>query len=64
MRRLAGEFGAILVPLDMVFGDLRETPRPEYWAADGVHPTLAGHGLIAQTWLQMIETSGAAGVTD
>ena len=64
VRGLAGEFGAMLVPLDVVFGDLRETPRPDYWAADGVHPTLAGHGLIAQTWLRTIKASGAVRETD
>lgn len=24
--------------------------KPSYWAADGVHPTLAGHQLMAKTW--------------
>src|SRR5437660_1123098 len=23
---------------------------PQYWAADGVHPTPAGHALIAEQW--------------
>lgn len=23
---------------------------PSYWAADGVHPTIAGHALMAETW--------------
>ena len=23
-----------------------------YWAADGVHPSAAGHALIAETWLE------------
>ena len=29
--------------------------KPEYWAADGVHPTLAGHMLMAKVWS---ETTG------
>ena len=24
--------------------------EPAYWAGDGVHPTLAGHALMAETW--------------
>ncbi|MCX7971472.1 MAG: AAA family ATPase, partial [Negativicutes bacterium] len=30
---------------------LQQAP-PEYWAADGVHPTAAGHWLMAQQWLK------------
>ena len=55
VRRLAGAYDATLVPLDRAFQQLRATPRPAYWAADGVHPTLAGHGLIARTWLRTLE---------
>jgi phospholipase/lecithinase/hemolysin len=31
--------------------------EPEFWAADGVHPTLNGHALIAQHWLDTVEES-------
>jgi lysophospholipase L1-like esterase len=27
---------------------------PAYWAEDGVHPTLAGHQLMAETWLDLV----------
>ncbi len=27
---------------------------PAYWAADGVHPTVAGHALMAQTWREVV----------
>ena len=26
---------------------------PEYWLADGVHPTAAGHRLISDAWLEV-----------
>jgi phospholipase/lecithinase/hemolysin len=29
---------------------VKEAP-PEYWARDGVHPTIAGHYRMAQAWL-------------
>lgn len=54
VRRLAGEFGAVLVPLDGVFAAAAARREPEFWAPDGVHPTLAGHALIARAWLQAV----------
>jgi len=26
----------------------------KFWAPDGVHPTPAGHALIAQSWLRAV----------
>ncbi|MBN1582941.1 MAG: SGNH/GDSL hydrolase family protein [Anaerolineae bacterium] len=54
VRKLAREFGAILVPLDGVFAQASTRREPEFWAPDGVHPTQAGHALIAQAWLRAI----------
>jgi lysophospholipase L1-like esterase len=52
VRRLAREFNAILVPLDGIFAQATTRREPAFWAADGVHPTPAGHALIAQSWLR------------
>ena len=30
-----------------------ELAPPAYWARDGVHPTLAGHALMANTWREV-----------
>jgi lysophospholipase L1-like esterase len=54
VRRLAREFGALLVPFDGIFAQAATLREPEYWAGDGVHPTPAGHALMAQTWLRAI----------
>lgn len=54
VRKLAAEFGAILVPLDELFTAAAAKAAPAYWAEDGVHPTNAGHGLIAQAWLRHV----------
>jgi acyl-CoA thioesterase-1 len=51
-RKLALEFGAELLPLDGLFAQAATQAPPEFWAADGVHPTAAGHALIAETWLK------------
>lgn len=48
--RVARKIGATFVPLQSHFNELTATAPPEYWAADGVHPTLAGHQAIAERW--------------
>ena len=54
VRRLAAAYGAIFIPLDRIFADLAARTRPEIWAADGVHPTPAGHAVIAKAWLEAV----------
>ena len=49
-ERVARRIGATFVPLQSHFNDLTSTAPPVYWAADGVHPTLAGHEVIAERW--------------
>jgi len=51
-RKLAVEFGAELLPLDGLFAKMATQAPAAYWAADGVHPTAAGHALIAEAWLE------------
>jgi lysophospholipase L1-like esterase len=51
VRRLALEFGAVLIPLDGIFAAACARREPEFWTPDGVHPSAAGHGLIAHAWL-------------
>lgn len=52
---LAREFGAVFVPFQAAFERAVEAgPSPEYWAADGVHPTPQGHQLMADTWLEAV----------
>lgn len=49
---LAGEFGAVHIPLQEIFNGAFQRAPEAYWAADGVHPTPAGHQLIADAWLK------------
>ena len=51
-RKLAVEFGAELLSLDGLFAEMATQAPAAYWAADGVHPTAAGHALIAEDWLE------------
>jgi lysophospholipase L1-like esterase len=51
--RVAQRVGALFIPLQQMFDDLSKLVAPAYWAADGVHPTLAGHNAIAECWREM-----------
>ncbi|WP_405607271.1 hypothetical protein [Streptomyces sp. NBC_00076] len=39
---------------DGMFADLAAKTGPEHWAADGVHPTPAGHAALAEAWLRLV----------
>ena len=48
--RVAAHAKATFVPLQAIFDRKVRSSPPEYWAADGVHPTPAGHAVIANAW--------------
>ncbi|WP_310832798.1 SGNH/GDSL hydrolase family protein [Paenibacillus pedocola] len=54
VRELAREYGALLVPLDGLFAAASMKAEPAFWAGDGVHPSPAGHALIADAWLKAV----------
>ncbi|MFD0675423.1 MULTISPECIES: SGNH/GDSL hydrolase family protein [unclassified Paenibacillus] len=54
VRELAREFGARLVCLDGLFAQASARAAASFWAPDGVHPSPAGHALIAKAWLQAV----------
>jgi lysophospholipase L1-like esterase len=51
VRDLAVEFQADLIPLDGMFSAAATRAPASYWLRDGVHPSPAGHALIADAWL-------------
>jgi lysophospholipase L1-like esterase len=53
-KKIASEFKTIFVPFQSAFDKAVETAPPNYWAADGVHPTVAGNHLMAKTWLKTV----------
>ncbi|MGW1304127.1 GDSL-type esterase/lipase family protein [Streptomyces sp. NPDC002514] len=61
VRKLAREYGAQLLAADDMFAELAATTGPEYWAADGVHPTPAGHAALAAAWLRLVARGCPAG---
>jgi lysophospholipase L1-like esterase len=54
IRKLAREFDALYLPMDGLFAQAAARRELSFWAADGVHPTQAGHALIAQNWLRSV----------
>jgi acyl-CoA thioesterase I len=54
LRKLAREYGALYIPFDGIFAQAAARRELEFWAADGVHPTAAGHALMAQAWLRAV----------
>ncbi|WP_183564335.1 SGNH/GDSL hydrolase family protein [Mucilaginibacter sp. SP1R1] len=53
-RDIAHEFGAVFVPYQAAFDKAIETVPAAYWSIDGVHPSVAGEALMAQTWLKAV----------
>jgi len=54
VRKLAVEYGAILVPTDVAMNRQASNVRAATLAHDGVHPTAAGHRAIADLWRRVV----------
>lgn len=53
-KEVADGAGAIWVPFQSMFDEaIADGTKPEYWGADGVHPSVAGHALMAKTWREI-----------
>lgn len=57
-RRLADKHRAAFVPLQSVFDRAAEQTPWSHWIWDGVHPTAAGHQLIADAWERALADAG------
>ncbi len=60
VRELAKDYGAVLVELQKPFDEACKRTNASYWARDGVHPTAAGHELIAKVWIETVNNSELA----
>lgn len=54
-RKVAEYYGAAFVPLQDMFNEYQKKTSPENIIWDGVHPTIAGHELIAREWFKAVE---------
>jgi acyl-CoA thioesterase I len=56
VHRLAREFDALLIPYDAQFTKLAALSTMGELAEDGIHPTRAGHALMAKLWLDTVRS--------
>ena len=54
-KRVAERNALEFVPLQIHFDNALSLAPAEYWLQDGVHPTAAGHELIAREWIKAFE---------
>lgn len=57
IRRLAAKHGALLVDFQKVFDAANQRAPSTYWIWDGVHPTTAGHQLMADEWERVVRAN-------
>ena len=53
-KNVAEKYGLTFIPLQDKFDEASKLMPPTYWAADGVHPTAAGHALIKDTLVKAL----------
>lgn len=58
-KKVAAEADALFVPFQSMFDEAVKKAPPAYWAGDGVHPTMAGACLMAETWLAAVSVAKA-----
>ena len=55
-KKVAERNGLEFIPLQGKFDSAAKLVSPSYWLEDGVHPTSAGHELIAREWISKFLT--------
>ena len=54
-KEIAKDYGAVFIPYQSIFDKAQKLAPGSYWTADGVHPTIAGARLMAESWLKAIK---------
>lgn len=54
-KEVATSAKTLWVPFQTMFDEaVAAGSQPQFWAADGVHPSMAGHSLMAKTWRAVV----------
>ena len=51
-REVADAYHASFIPYQTIFDDALKLAPAAYWSIDGVHPSVAGAGVMARAWLE------------
>ena len=54
VRKLADRYNTVFVGFQEVFDKACDKAPASYWIWDGVHPTVAGHELMARGWIKEV----------
>lgn len=54
--RLGAKYHLPVVHYQQAFDTALAKAPAEHWSWDGIHPTYAGHGLMAQEWLRVVDS--------
>lgn len=54
VEQLAKTYNAVYVEFQKVMDKACRKAPADYWMWDGVHPTVAGHELLAREWIRMV----------
>ena len=55
LPNIAKKYGLAYVPFQDIFDEWAKKVAPSYLIWDNVHPTMAGHRLMADRWLETVE---------
>jgi lysophospholipase L1-like esterase len=61
-RKLAQKYHAVFVPFQEPLSKACSLAPPEYWVYDAVHPSFAGHELLAREWVKAAGSLFTSGV--
>ena len=52
---VAADYGMPCIDAQALFDEACTRAPATYWTAEGVHPTYAGHALLAKAWIEQFE---------
>jgi lysophospholipase L1-like esterase len=55
VRKLAKQYNSVFIGFQEVFDNACKKAPADYWIWDGVHPTVAGHELMAREWIKQVQ---------
>jgi len=55
IQNVALEYNALVVDFQQVMTHACKKAPADYWMWDGIHPTVAGHELLAREWIKVVE---------